>query len=42
MEEPHASENTRILYCTTGILLKKLIAAKNLEKYSHVILDEVL
>ena len=36
-----ANEDTRILYCTTGILLNKLINEKNMHAYTHVILDEV-
>ena len=36
-----ASEDTCILYCTTGILLQKLIQDKNLNEYSHIVLDEV-
>lgn len=36
-----AGDDTRILYCTTGILLNKLINEKNMHKYTHVILDEV-
>lgn len=32
---------TKILYCTTGILLLKIIKAKNLSEFSHIILDEV-
>ena len=35
------SEDTRLLFCTTGVLLQKLIAAKNMHQYTHVILDEV-
>ncbi|CAH0391453.1 unnamed protein product [Bemisia tabaci] len=35
------SEETRLLYCTTGVLLEKLINAKNLDDYTHIILDEV-
>ncbi|KAI0979448.1 hypothetical protein GJ496_001151 [Pomphorhynchus laevis] len=34
------SPDTRLLYCTTGILLQKLIQAKSLNNYTHVILDE--
>lgn len=30
-----------MLYCTTGVLLEKLIMAKSLDTYTHVILDEV-
>jgi len=36
-----AGDDTRILYCTTGILLNKLIADRNMNKYTHVIIDEV-
>lgn len=32
---------TKILYCTTGILLLKIIKAKSLTEFSHIILDEV-
>ncbi|XP_008211194.1 probable ATP-dependent RNA helicase spindle-E [Nasonia vitripennis] len=35
------SEDTRLTYCTTGVLLRKLITAKNMLEYTHVILDEV-
>ena len=35
------SEDTRILYCTTGVLREKLIGKKNMHQYTHVILDEV-
>ncbi|XP_064649764.1 ATP-dependent RNA helicase TDRD9-like [Lineus longissimus] len=36
-----ASEDTRILYVTTGVLLMKLVNDKNMLQYTHVILDEV-
>ena len=36
-----SSDDTRISYVTTGVLLQKLIAAKSLNEYTHVILDEV-
>lgn len=32
---------TKILYCTTGILLQKIIKAKSLAEFTHIILDEV-
>lgn len=32
---------TKILYCTTGILLQKIIKAKTLSEFTHIILDEV-
>lgn len=35
------SKTTKVLYCTTGILLQKLIKAKSLSEFTHIILDEV-
>ncbi|XP_076234970.1 tudor domain containing 9 protein spindle E [Calliopsis andreniformis] len=35
------SQDTRLTYCTTGVLLHKLINTKNMLDYTHVILDEV-
>lgn len=32
---------TKIVYCTTGILLQKIIQAKSLSDFTHIILDEV-
>jgi len=32
---------TQILYCTTGVILQKLIASKSMSHYTHIILDEV-
>lgn len=40
-QQANCSEDTRILYCTTGVLLEKLIHAKSLYHYTHIILDEV-
>lgn len=40
-EKKFISKDTRILFCTTGILLEKLIRAKNFLKFTHIILDEV-
>lgn len=37
----HHNEDTRLLYCTTGVLLQKLIKEKTLKSYTHIILDEV-
>lgn len=34
-------DDTRITYCTTGVLLNKLINKKDLLDYTHIILDEV-
>lgn len=39
--EKVANDDTRILYCTTGVFLQKLIAAKSMNNYTHVILDEI-
>ncbi|XP_026760545.2 probable ATP-dependent RNA helicase spindle-E [Galleria mellonella] len=39
--ENKTSTDTRIHYVTTGILLQKLVAAKNMNEYTHIILDEV-
>lgn len=36
-----ASDNTQLLFCTTGILLRRLQNDPTLEGVSHVILDEV-
>lgn len=32
---------TRLLFCTTGVILEKLIMAKSLDSYTHIILDEI-
>ncbi|CAL7951071.1 unnamed protein product [Xylocopa violacea] len=37
----HTCKDTRLTYCTTGVLLHKLINSKNMLDYTHVILDEV-
>lgn len=34
-------ESTQITFCTTGVVLQKLITAKSMNAYTHVILDEV-
>ena len=35
------SEDTRLTFVTTGVLLEKLVAMKNMNEYTHIILDEV-
>ncbi|XP_035669550.1 ATP-dependent RNA helicase TDRD9-like [Branchiostoma floridae] len=35
------SEDTRLSFVTTGVLLQKLINTKNMNQFTHVILDEV-
>ncbi|XP_015591096.1 probable ATP-dependent RNA helicase spindle-E [Cephus cinctus] len=37
----NTSTDTRLTYCTSGVLLQKLINNKNMLDYTHVILDEV-
>ncbi|XP_072970121.1 DExH-box ATP-dependent RNA helicase DExH7, chloroplastic isoform X2 [Typha angustifolia] len=39
--ESARNEKTKLLFCTTGILLRKLSANKNLDGVTHVIVDEV-
>ena len=33
--------DTRITYCTTGVLLQKIVHEGNINRYTHVVLDEV-
>lgn len=35
------SDDTRVTYMTTGVLLQLLISKKNLSDYTHIIIDEV-
>ena len=35
------SEDTRLTYVTTDVLLNKLIHSKNMNQFTHVVLDEV-
>uniref|UniRef100_A0A1B0DPY2 Uncharacterized protein n=1 Tax=Phlebotomus papatasi TaxID=29031 RepID=A0A1B0DPY2_PHLPP len=35
------TEDTRITFCTTGVLLEKLVKSQSLSEYTHIILDEV-
>jgi len=39
--ETRASEGTRLLYCTTGVLLRKLQHDRYLSSLTHIIVDEV-
>lgn len=41
LDRRYVSEDTAILFCTTGVLLEKLISTKSLKPYTHIILDEV-
>lgn len=35
------TEDTRILYCTTGVLLERLIQTHNFGHFTHIVIDEV-
>lgn len=37
----NVSEKTRLTFVTTGVLLEKLVNQRNMNQYTHVILDEV-
>uniref|UniRef100_A0AAY4CCJ2 ATP-dependent RNA helicase TDRD9 n=1 Tax=Denticeps clupeoides TaxID=299321 RepID=A0AAY4CCJ2_9TELE len=39
--EKKATEHTRLIYMTTGVLLQKLVTAKSLTEFSHIFIDEV-
>ncbi|XP_034157962.2 ATP-dependent RNA helicase TDRD9 isoform X1 [Pangasianodon hypophthalmus] len=39
--EKMATEHTRLIYMTTGVLLRKLVAAKSLIEFTHIFIDEV-
>ncbi|OVA04864.1 Helicase [Macleaya cordata] len=39
--EGQRGRDTRLLFCTTGILLRRLLFDKNLKGVSHVIVDEI-
>ncbi|CAL8272859.1 unnamed protein product [Merluccius merluccius] len=39
--EKMATEHTRLIYMTTGVLLQKLVGAKTLTEYTHIFVDEV-
>ncbi|XP_076315104.1 ATP-dependent RNA helicase TDRD9-like [Tachypleus tridentatus] len=39
--DSQTSDDTRLCYVTTGVLLQKLIHSRNMNMYTHVIIDEV-
>ena len=41
LDKENVSLDTRLLFCTTGVFKKMIIAKKNLNDWTHVILDEV-
>lgn len=42
MDKRMDAADTRILYCTTGVFLHKLVHYKSLEKWTHIIIGESL
>ncbi|TRZ03643.1 hypothetical protein DNTS_008603 [Danionella cerebrum] len=38
--EKMATEHTKLIYVTTGVLLQKLVSAKTLTEYTHIFIDE--
>lgn len=40
--ENQSGDWTRLLYCTTGVLLRKLQHDRHLTSLTHIIVDEVL
>lgn len=39
--ESKQNENTKLLFCTTGVVLRRLSTGDNLERVSHIVVDEV-
>nr|XP_020767519.1 putative ATP-dependent RNA helicase TDRD9 isoform X2 [Odocoileus virginianus texanus] len=39
--EKIATEDTKLIYVTTGVLLQKIVSAKSLMEFTHVFIDEV-
>ncbi|XP_044578362.1 probable ATP-dependent RNA helicase spindle-E [Cotesia glomerata] len=37
----NVSQDTRLTYCTTGVLLQRLISTKTLTDFTHIIIDEI-
>lgn len=41
MQEAKKSAETRLMFCTTGLLLRRLQTDKMLDGVSHIVVDEV-
>ena len=39
--EKVATEDTKLIYVTTGVLLQKIVSAKSLVEFTHIFIDEV-
>jgi hypothetical protein len=40
--ESKQNENTKLLFCTTGVVLRRLSTGDNLEDVTHIVVDEVM
>ena len=41
LDKGNTSKDTRLVYVTTGILIKMLISQKNMSQWTHIVIDEV-
>ena len=41
MDKTKVSLDTRLCFCTTGVLLQRLISTKDISRYSHIVIDEI-
>lgn len=41
LDKCNASKDTRLLYVTTGVLIKMLIGKKRMDEWTHIVIDEV-
>jgi len=41
LDKENASKDTRLMFVTTGLLIKMLIAKKSMAEWTHIIIDEV-
>ncbi len=39
--DKNVSESTRVTFVTTGVLLEKLVNMRNMNQFTHIVLDEV-
>ena len=39
--EKIATEDTKLIYMTTGVMLQKIVSAKSLVEFTHIFIDEV-
>jgi HrpA-like RNA helicase len=41
LDREYVASNTRLLFCTVGVLVQKLISQQSITHYTHILLDEV-